>query len=100
MNNFGTTDMTPAGKGSDLSNAMPKVKKITVQKPAEGSKREESMEKPAFEKIEDAHDETTQIKAGTPRHAALSKLWSAPSKSGGNNIVKRTNTDAVPKATH
>jgi hypothetical protein len=81
-------DMPLIKKTGGLGNKMPPVKKVSKQKPAEGSAAEEKMESPAFEKIEDAHDETTQIKKGSARHNALSKIWATPSKSAGKVVAK------------
>jgi hypothetical protein len=73
-------DMPLIKKTGGLGNKMPPVKKVSKQKPAEGSAAEE--------KIEDAHDETTQIKKGSARHNALSKIWATPSKSAGKVVAK------------
>jgi len=81
-----------------MANAtVPTVKKVSKQKPVEGSAAEEATESPAFERIEDAHDETTQIKKGTARHTALMNSWKAPSK--GGKTVKLGHKTGAPKAT-
>lgn len=73
-------------------------KPTVVKKSADthNSAKEEKGESPAFEKVEDEHDETTQIKPGTARHAALMATWKAPS---GGKVVKLGHKTGPPKAT-
>lgn len=65
---------------------------LKKKKLVEGSKAEEATESPSFERAEDAHEETAQIKPGTARHSALMAAWKAPSKSGGKNLSPKPGT--------